>query len=291
MKALRVGLAISIVTTALAGLYFVVYLYRWEMHRALVSGVVFLAGEIALATSLVLRRIEQLRVVAPPAAVTTPDDGGVTARETPARLPWLGADRFGVFVPILLGAGAIVSGVAWVVEHLAKSTVTAGSGDHLQQQYAALAPPTGGFLGPGPAAPPDQLEPPVPPPLGRLGQITVAMLVGGLVVALLTLALLGRSRSDPPTAGVRSVITFEVQTRNDLDVDLAARSLWEACHPSARTHRVIDLRRIEPHTYQLTLEPALGEQTERRVLGCLSDGTLEQVHADVQSHERVSSGA
>ena len=112
MKAIKLGLLVSIVTTLLAGLYFVVYIYRWEMHRALIAGVVFLAGEIALATSLVLRRIETLRAPASEVArASAPEEdvdrGPVEVRApttsgAPAPFPWLGADRFGVFVPILL---------------------------------------------------------------------------------------------------------------------------------------------------------------------------------------------
>ena len=302
MKALRVGLAVSIVTTALAGLYLVVYLYRWEMHRALVAGVVFLAGEIALATSLVLRRIELLR--APASAPTTstavgPHDplGPVTPAEPvapprpqspPASLPWLGGDRFGVFVPILLGAGAIVSGVAWVVEHLARANVGSRQPGHIERHLVPLAPPAAGFLAAGPDAPPAQPTPPPTAPLGRLGQATVMLIVVGLVAALLTLALLGRSRPDPPTVGMLSVITFEIATRNGLDPDLAAESLWGACHPSVAAHDTVELVVIGAATYRLVLEPALGEQAERRLLGCLNDGTLEQVQADLRSHEHVS---
>jgi hypothetical protein len=322
VKALRVGLAVSIVTTALAGLYVVVYLYRWEMHRALVAGVVFLAGEIALATSLVLRRIEQLQAPAPatsehvlatapvvptdpvlptdagapvlaedPAATALPGDPFAPVApprpQSPPSLPWLGGDRFGVFVPILLGAGAIVSGVAWVVEHLSRATVGSRQAGHVERHLAGLAPPPVGFLAPGPEAPAARPAPRPAAPLGRFGQAAVGLMVGGLVAALLTLALLGRSRPDPPTSGMRSILTFEVGTRNGLDPDLAAESLWGACHPSAAAHDAVELTVVGPATYRLVLEPALGAQAERRLRGCMTDGTLEQVHADIRAHERV----
>jgi hypothetical protein len=292
VKALRLGLVVSMLTTALAGVYFVVYLYRWEMHRALVSGVVFLAGEIALATSLVLRRVEQMREQSPnhvgslPPAATPVAPPPSAEAGAPPPMPWLGADRFGVFVPIMLGAGAIVSGVAWVVEQLARSSASSGRADGLDREFAPLAPPVGGLSGGAPHAARPQRH--VSPPVGRLAQASIAVFIGGLAVGLVTLALLGRSRTDPSTAGERSVIEFEVRTRNDLDVVLAASSLWESCRLSAPDQTVVEMVTVEPGAFRLVLEPALGPQTERRLLGCLRDGTIDQVNADLRSHVRVA---
>jgi len=311
MKAIRLGLVVSIVTTLLAGLYFVVYIYRWEMHRALIAGVVFLAGEIALATSLVLRRIDVLRPVerAPEPSPAPEPRGAVDVRgETastgapasapapppapdgtkPAQpMPWLGADRFGVFVPILLGAGTIVSGIGWVVEHLARMTTDSSKpSGRFERSLAALAMPTAPLVGPVPVIH-VRTKRPAAPRLGALGRMAVVLLVGSLAVVLLTLALLGRTRPDPPVPGTRSVVTMEVLTRNGIDVDLAARSLWEACHIWIPRHDLVDMRTTSPGHFVLTIDPSLSEQAERRLMGCLNDGTLEQVHAELGSHTRV----
>ena len=45
---------------AASGAYVFVYLYRWEWNRALVSGVIFLAAEIALLGALILDRVARL---------------------------------------------------------------------------------------------------------------------------------------------------------------------------------------------------------------------------------------
>jgi len=57
----RVGLAALLIVLVGAGWYVFVYLYRWEWNRALVSGIIFLAAEVALLGALVLDRLEKLR--------------------------------------------------------------------------------------------------------------------------------------------------------------------------------------------------------------------------------------
>src|SRR5262245_95764 len=52
-------LALLVVMTA-SGWYVFVYLYRWEWNRALVSGVLFIAAEIALLGAVVLDRMSKL---------------------------------------------------------------------------------------------------------------------------------------------------------------------------------------------------------------------------------------
>lgn len=298
MKAIRLGLVVSIVTTLLAGLYFIVYIYRWEMHRALIAGVVFLAGEIALATTLLLRRLEATRSPEPVARVAsvTRSEPAVPVADNSAQpntpqappgagqsqpFPWLGADRFGVFVPILLGAGTIVSGVGWVVEHLARASNSTTRNGRFERRLALIAAPSTPLVGLAPE-PVTASEPKAPTPrLGFIGRLTVALLIGGLVAVLLTLALLGRTRPDPPVAGTQSVLQMEVYTRNGIDVDLAARSLWGACNVMVPKHTLVDMRTTQPNHYVLTIDPALSEQAQRRLLGCLNDGVLEQVHADL----------
>lgn len=304
MKAIRLGLFVSIVSTLLAGLYFIVYIYRWEMHRALIAGTVFLAGEIALATTLVLRRIETLRPPEPAIAPSTPTEttaavdvpsepasGEVHAPEgsRPARpLPWLGADRFGVFVPILLGAGTIVSGVGWVVEHLARMTTDESrSSGRFERNLAAIAVPTAPLVGAAPPASVTRTRASAPR-LGTVGRVAVVLLIASLAIVLVTLALLGRTRPDPPVPGTRSIVTMEVLTRNGIDRDLAANSLWGACHVWIPQHELVEMRTTSPGHFVLTIEPSLSEQAERRLLGCLNDGTLEQVKAELGSHTRVA---
>jgi hypothetical protein len=50
-----------------------------------------------------------------------------------------------VFVPVLMGAGVLLSGIAWVVERLARATVTPVAERGLAAQLDGLALPAHGF--------------------------------------------------------------------------------------------------------------------------------------------------
>lgn len=129
MNARRLGYLAAIVTLVASGVYFFVYLDRWEWNRALISGVIFLAAEIALLGGLALDHIRALR--AAQAASDQPRRGPnprVLARIRDSappqriRFAWLRPDTTNVFVPVLLGAGVVFSGLAWVVERVARAT-------------------------------------------------------------------------------------------------------------------------------------------------------------------------
>jgi hypothetical protein len=65
---------------------------------------------------------------------------------------WLTPDRTNVFVPVLLGAGVIMSAVAWVVEKLARATAGTSMERGLALRLEPLAPPAGGLLDRSPDA-------------------------------------------------------------------------------------------------------------------------------------------
>jgi hypothetical protein len=142
-----VGL-VAFATLAASATYMFVYLYRWEWNRALISGVFFLAAEIAVIgwflnskVTDVGRRVDDAR--------TRRIAGHLdTARNEPSTVfEWLRADdRLGVFVPILMGAGLVLSGIAWVVERLGKATAGRANDHRLAANLSRLAPPPGGFL-------------------------------------------------------------------------------------------------------------------------------------------------
>lgn len=129
-------------------LYFFVYLWRWEWNRALIAGVLFVATEVAVGTAVVLRRLRRLeaRMQAPDPAVLA------RIRETapPARdhFEWLApkVDRFGVFVPVLIGMGVVASGLAWLVERLARVTASPVLERGLAARLTPLAWPAGGLV-------------------------------------------------------------------------------------------------------------------------------------------------
>jgi hypothetical protein len=141
-----------------SGAYLLVYVYRWEWHRALLVGVLFLAALVSLGTALVLRRLgrleRRLREQQPPARSAGPDPRA-RLREAPVDRPafrWLhpgAADRTHIFIPVLLGGGVLVSGVAWLVERIAGSAARSGVEEELAGELRQIA-----FPG-TPLAPPD----------------------------------------------------------------------------------------------------------------------------------------
>lgn len=123
----RAGAAAALATLVASGAYVFVYLYRWEWNRALVSGVIFIATEVGVMTWLLADRIRRLEH-----RIAREDADGERRRRDLLRssappprtsFAWLARpDRTSVFIPVLLGAGALMSGVAWVVERVARGT-------------------------------------------------------------------------------------------------------------------------------------------------------------------------
>ncbi len=151
MSARRLGLAALLAVMLASAWYVFVYLYRWEWNRALVSGLIFLAAEIGLLAALVLERLAKLgrRV-----------DGLDHARDEralrrlrehapePARpFAWLDKSQTNVFVPVLLGAGVVLSALAWVVDRIARLTAVPSMERGLVQKLAALQPHPNGIMG------------------------------------------------------------------------------------------------------------------------------------------------
>jgi hypothetical protein len=168
MYAKRIGALVGALTLAGSGTYVFVYLNRWEWNRAIVSGVIFIAAELALVGWLLADR---LRVVNQRldglAAAGTDRTGRLDAsaralralRETGpaprAGFSWLVKNEgTNVFVPVLMGAGVVLSALAWVVERLARATARPVAEKGLAQRMGTLALPSQGFLDAGP----DQLD-------------------------------------------------------------------------------------------------------------------------------------
>lgn len=150
MSARRIGLALVALTMAGTGSYVFVYLYRWEWNRALVSAALFLAAEVALVGWRLADRVANLdrRIDS-----LTADRQALTLRRIQDTAPaqrvgfeWLRPQGTSVFVPVLMGAGVVLSGLAWVVEKLARSTAQPVAERGLVAQLAPLAVPAHGFL-------------------------------------------------------------------------------------------------------------------------------------------------
>lgn len=142
----------GLVTLLATGGYIFVYLYRWEWHRALIVGTLFVAAEVALATALVLRGLSKVQLGLD-VDRTRELEPAVLERlrsNAPRRNPfaWLepGEGRTAVFIPVLLGSGVVVSALAWLVERIAGRTAEPAMERRLAGQLTALAFPAGGLV-------------------------------------------------------------------------------------------------------------------------------------------------
>jgi len=150
MSARRIGWTLGGATLAVSGAYVFIYLYRWEWNRALTAGVFFLAAEIGLAVVFLAERIRKLetRLDREP----TRDDAvheKVRSRLDESAPPprdhfaWMraSAQRTNVFIPVLMGAGVILSAAAWLVERLARATARPALADKLAARLLPITLP------------------------------------------------------------------------------------------------------------------------------------------------------
>jgi len=148
MRSGRIAGVLGAGVLAVTALYFFVYLWRWEWNRALIAGLLFVATELAMATATVLRRLRALdgRLSGP--------DPAVLARIRESAPPphdhfeWLSgrSGQLGVFVPVLIGMGVVASGLAWLVERLARATASPAMERGLAARLGPLAWPARGLV-------------------------------------------------------------------------------------------------------------------------------------------------
>ena len=111
--------------------------------------------------------------------------------------------------------------------------------------------------------------------------VVVAALVGGLV------AMMGatKNRPDDTVAGTRTTVTFSVSTRDyQRGEDAAAAALWAVC--SATVDGTVSPAVAVDDHWQVTIEPAIGQHGQKRLVGCIDDVTLERVKGAVLSVSR-----
>lgn len=145
MNAKRMALALAAATCVGSAAYVFIYLYRWEWNRAIIAGIFLLASEMALATALIVKRVN---------AAAAPVRNEVVVEQVLARLrqsdspprdhfAWLRptGTSMSVFVPVLMGAGFVLSALAWAVERLARATAKPSLERGLAQRLAAISLP------------------------------------------------------------------------------------------------------------------------------------------------------
>jgi hypothetical protein len=155
MNAGRLSKVFLGVVLAASGAYVLIYLGRWEWNRSLLAGIFFLAAEVAMATAIVLQRMRSMErsigqgiararaeaaVAGPPPALARIQE---TAPPPSDPFAWLRprSDQFGVVGPILMGVGVVASGLAWLVERLARATARPALERGLAEHLRVLAWP------------------------------------------------------------------------------------------------------------------------------------------------------
>ncbi|MGW6961800.1 hypothetical protein [Streptomyces chartreusis] len=294
MKALKLaGYAFGGLSGLYAAYYTVLYLTRWEWQRALISAVLFLITEVLLATLLLLARLARLNSRLDESASRMEDVRNrleQTRDPVRGRFDWLaptdphelsGTQRTFVFVPVLMVAGAALSGLAAILQKVAGSTVGRGAERRLAGRLTALTVPSVGG--------PDSLEsqPAVPPARPARRAMALAAAVGGvLLVPLLWSALADatQTRPEPAPHTARTTVTFKVETRGSLsgDTRLAANDLWQTCRRStAALNEDARLSELSDGVYVAVIRPALPPHDMMRLRGCIEDANTNRTSAVV----------
>ncbi|MBF6435528.1 hypothetical protein [Nocardia cyriacigeorgica] len=162
MNARGLGMLLAVASLIATGTYVFVYLYRWEWNRAILTATLFIAAEIALVAMVLTKRLRAIQRELGDGGERSRADHDSTARIVHAAVPqsrvgfaWLARpDRLGVFVPVLLAGGVLLTGVAWLVERLARLTAGPAAERRILTGLERLRLPEAGFLTP----PPDRLR-------------------------------------------------------------------------------------------------------------------------------------
>ena len=280
-----------------SGLYLFVYLYRWEWHRAVVAGVMFLIAEVALLGSVILDRLRSMeetlaaKVGASRSSVHDPDGKPVdatadimarleqSAPEPKVSFEWLSRpDELSVFVPVLLGAGVVLSGVAWLVERLARLTAGPALERGRSLQLAPFALPAGALWGAPEVAPPRRRS--IAP---HLAAAAFALIIGSVGVD--QLSDLTQDRPDPVLPDRESSVLISAAAKGPARTPLqATQVLWGACTTQLGTgYEPLSVTEVGGGSVEVVVRPRIGKYAERRLRGCIADGAADKVGAHVQS--------
>ena len=298
MTARRVGQVLTLVVLATSATYMLVYLYRWEWNRALVSGLFFVAAEVAVVGTSLLRRLRSIEAKLDDAAAHRPtpdcrgaDPRGGAAADRSVRMA-AGLDRPPPTCSCRSSSArvSILSLLAHAVERIATATATPVLERRLATRLQPLALLRGGLLAPA-ARPLDA----VPPARMSSGQrwANRALLRGRRRPRHLRdhAADRPRRRRDPDRATTRhppgrSVeVTFAVDTKGRVpDIEETAEALWVACRGVLnRSVLATEPVAVADRTFRIVVTPAIGEHARRRLEGCLEDATLDRTTGSVVS--------
>ncbi|NUS72955.1 MAG: hypothetical protein HOQ05_06055 [Corynebacteriales bacterium] len=287
------GYLFGALAAASAAVYLLIYLYRWEWQRAVMSGVLLLIVEVFLVCMVLASRLFKLERQLSAADARAQDARrrlDQTRFDAGIAFQWLSGPTQDqkhtthVFVPMLMAAGIILAGASWLAQKIGSSTGQMGAEQRLAGRLAGLTAPV---VRPYGATP--QLEDTPPVPTNRPGRRILTAFGALVAIALFLVLLTTLSRAtktkkhDPPDAAA-SVVVFEILTRHDNDRTRAvsARNLWERCSLSmSRYPQHTDLSQLDGAIYIGVLRPALSQHDLMRLRGCLSDAQANRAAANV----------
>ncbi|WP_327111202.1 hypothetical protein OG206_01135 [Streptomyces sp. NBC_01341] len=292
MKALKLSAyAFGGLAGVYAGYYTVLYLTRWEWQRALISAMLFLITEVLMATVLLLTRFARLESRMEQSFARMEDVRNrleQTRAPTRGRFAWLdpadldGTQRTFVFVPVLMVAGAALSGLATLLQKIAGASAGRGAERRLAGRLTALTAPAVGDA--------DSIEdhPAVTPVRPVRRGLAVATVVGALLLVPLLWSALAdatQTRPEPAPRAASTSMTFAVETRGSGDVGdvrLAANDLWQTCRRStAAPNEDARLKRLHDGVYVAVIRPALPPHDVMRLRGCIEDANTNRTSAVV----------
>ncbi len=291
----RLVLASLALMMAVTGSYVLVYLFRWEWHRAIITGLFFVAAELGLVAMILLRRLAAIEVrLDQIGAATGPDAEAARdvalarlregAPEPTPRFRWLDPSEgaTNVFLPFLLGVGAVASATAWVVEQVARRTALPVLERRIAESLVPLAPPAGGLVGP------------VPPPTPAVPSHRLATAVAVLGVLGATVAATGaldavadaiQTRPDPVDDSVQTTIELQLLGEPALrNPQRRATELWGSCsHVLHNRGAGATIEQLGAGRVSVVVPTSVGGHGEARVRGCLQDALVDKVQARVVS--------
>ena len=112
--------------------------------------------------------------------------------------------------------------------------------------------------------------------------LLVLVAVGVLVAGVAAMRELTQNRPDAVREGSVTTVSFTVSTRDaQRGEPAAATALWAVCAATVPGDVSVPARAGD--AWEATIEPAIGEHGENRLVGCLQDVTLDRVVGQVVS--------
>jgi hypothetical protein len=110
-------------------------------------------------------------------------------------------------------------------------------------------------------------------------------LVALAIIGTVALAEVTQDRPDSVDPSSASIVLFDVEERAFLGAEPGA-ALWAACQGAIESH-ALALGEVDDGRYRVDVQPALGENAEKRLVGCLEDATVDRLAGQVVSIDAV----